>query len=379
MSSGGGPLIAHVIFRLDFGGLENGLVNIINRTAAMPIRHVVICLDGFSDFRRRILRPEVEVFSLNKQPGKDIGVYLRFWRILRRLRPDVVHTRNFGTIDLQWVAWAAGVKHRVHGEHGWDAGDLNGSNIRHLLIRRSCAPAIHRYVAVSKDIARWLVATVGVPARRITQINNGVDAERFSAEGTVAADLPWSREPSDGRVVFGTVGRFVPVKNQASLLEAFARLLKEEYGAACRLLIVGDGPLGAALRARAGECGIADKVWFTGFRDDLPELIRAIDVFVLPSLNEGISNTLLEAMAAGRPVVAGRVGGNPEIVDSDSCGILYDPADPNGLFAGMAAYCRDRDLRVLHGAAGRRSMQRRFSLSGMAEKYAGFYRTLTAA
>src|SRR5512135_3272135 len=104
------PLIAHVIYGLDFGGLEYGLVNLVNRLPRDRYRHAIVCLAGFNPvFRERIHDAEVEVISLDKSPGKDFGAYPRFWKILRRLKPDVVHTRNLGTMDMQWVAWAAGV------------------------------------------------------------------------------------------------------------------------------------------------------------------------------------------------------------------------------------------------------------------------------
>ncbi len=123
------PLIAHVIYRLDFGGLENGLVNLINRMPPERYRHAIVCLAGVgAEFRQRLQRASVEVVSLDKRPGKDVAVYARMWRTLRRLRPDIVHTRNLGTVDMQWVAAACGVRRRVHGEHGWEATDPRGTN-----------------------------------------------------------------------------------------------------------------------------------------------------------------------------------------------------------------------------------------------------------
>ena len=115
------PLIAHVIYRLDVGGLENGLVNLINTLPNDRFRHLIVTLAGYSDFRDRIQRPDVEVVSLDKRPGNDPRCYLRFLQLLRRFRPDIVHTRNLGTIDLQWMSCLAGTRVRLHGEHGWDA------------------------------------------------------------------------------------------------------------------------------------------------------------------------------------------------------------------------------------------------------------------
>ena len=154
-------LIAHLIYRLDYGGLENGLVNLVNRLPERRFRHAILCLAGYSDFRRRIARPDVEVVSVDKRDGKDPRFYLRVLGQLQRLRPDIVHTRNFATVDLQWLAVASGIRHRVHGEHGFYAEDPQGLNPRSLRIRRACRPAIQRYVALSHDIARWLERDVG--------------------------------------------------------------------------------------------------------------------------------------------------------------------------------------------------------------------------
>lgn len=374
------PLIAHVIYRLDYGGLENGLVNLINGMSRERYRHAILCLAGFSDFRNRIRRDDVTVLSVDKRPGKDPAAYGRLWRHLRRLRPAIVHTRNLGTADLQWVALASGVRHRVHGEHGWDAADPRGESLRALRIRRLCRPATQRYIAVSKDIARWLHARVGVPDDRIRQIYNGVDAQRFTPQGSVPRDLPWPAEGTERPVVIGTIGRLDPIKNQGQLLETFARLVNAPgpLQGRLRLAIVGGGPEAGRLQERAQALGIAPLVWLPGSRADAPELLRSFDIFVLPSLNEGISNTILEAMASARPVIAAQVGGNGELIEQGVSGILYDPRDPGALQVAIGRYINDGELRTAHGAAGRECCLRRFAMGSMVEAYAGLYDDLLA-
>ena len=373
MRDAGPPLIVHVIFRLDFGGLENGLVNLVNRLPVERYRHAIVCLAGFNPaYRERIRRPDVEVLSLEKRPGKDLGAYGRMWRVLRRLRPAIVHTRNLGTVDMQWVAMLAGVRHRVHGEHGWEATDPQGLNPRNLRIRRACRPAIHRYVPMSQDIERWLEEAVGVEPGRIRQLYSGVDTERFTPSVRCRAAVG-----NEGAgVTVGTVGRLDPVKNQAHLLDAFASLRPSFPG--LRLTFVGDGPERASLEARSKSLGVAGDVTFTGARSDTPDLMRGFDVFVLPSINEGISNTILEAMATGLPVVAGRVGGNPELVLDGVTGRLFGPADPNGLEQALLPYLVDLSLRQAHGAAGRARVVQNFSLDAMVERYLALYDELMA-
>ncbi len=374
------PLIAHVIYRLDYGGLENGLVNLINRMPRERFRHAIVCLAGYSAFRERIARDDVEVVSVDKRPGKDFAAYGRVWRQLRRLRPAIVHTRNIGTVDLQWVAMAAGVRHRVHGEHGWDASDPRGESARGLRIRRLCRPATERYVAVSKDIAHWLRDRVGVPEPRIRQIYNGVDGDRFSPMGSLPPDWPWPTEGPERPLVLGTVGRLDPIKNQIGLLQAFAQLARAPgaHVAPLRLAIVGAGPEEGRLREAAHALGIAPHVWFAGARADAPALLRGFDIFVLPSLNEGISNTILEAMASARAVVAARVGGNGELIEDGVSGTLYDSEDADALVAAIRRYLDERALREAHGAAARERCIAQFSMEAMVRGYSDLYDRLLA-
>jgi sugar transferase (PEP-CTERM/EpsH1 system associated) len=295
------------------------------------------------------------------------------WRVLRQLRPTIVHTRNLGTVDMQWVAVVAGVPRRVHGEHGWEASDPRGLSPRSLLIRRACRPAIHCYVPMSRDLARWLETAVHVRPGRIRQAYNGVDTERFQ---------PGKPAESTGTVVrIGTVGRLDPVKNQAAILRALRTILDRRPGldATLRLTVVGDGPERGALQSLAGELGLLRHVEFTGRRDDTASLLRTFDVFVLPSLNEGISNTILEAMASGVPVLAARVGGNPELVVHGETGLLYEPDAADGLVRGLLRLLDEPGLRQACGAAARRRAQDSFSLDAMVQRYLDIYDELTCA
>jgi sugar transferase (PEP-CTERM/EpsH1 system associated) len=370
--------VVHVIFRLDFGGLENGLVNLINNMPQQRFRHAIVCLSGFSEFRDRIRRSDVAVYSIDKKPGKDWKAYLRMWRLLKRLRPTIVHTRNLGTVDFQWIALSAGVRHRVHGEHGWEASDPTGSNPKNLLIRKVCSRAIQRYISVSQNIAEWLATKVGIARNRITQIYNGVDAERFAPAGPYPSDLPWAQ--TEHPFVFGTVGRLDPIKNQLGLIDAFAALVKRNPAGAdnLRLVIAGAGPLADALRSRVEQHALQRQVWLPGARNDAAALIRSFDVFVLPSFNEGISNTILEAMATGKPVIAGSVGGNTELIEHNVSGQLIDLNRPGALEDAMAAYCGNSARAAAHGAAARARALARYSLDAMVQSYMNVYDQLTA-
>jgi sugar transferase (PEP-CTERM/EpsH1 system associated) len=375
------PLVAHVIHRLAIGGLENGLVNLINTMPAERFRHAIVCLTDFTDFRSRIRRPDVEVVALGKQPGLDLSVHRRFWRLMRSLRPAIVHTRNLAALEFQWVAAAAGVAARIHGEHGWDTLDLHGRNAKYNRLRRLTRAVVGRYIALSHDIERWLIEIVRARPARVTQIYNGVDTERFrpAPRGIREPVLPAGfAGPED--IVFGTVGRLEPVKNPLHLVEAFVELARTAPALRpnLRLAVVGDGSLRPSVLERLDSAGLLAQAWVPGARDDVPQVLRALDVFVLPSLNEGISNTILEAMASGLPVVATRVGGNPELVEAGRTGFLPIASSVAGLAEALGHYAQSAELRVLHGRAGRVRVESHFSLAAMTGAYLRAYEEILA-
>lgn len=375
------PLIAHIVYALDTGGLENGLVNIINRMPADEFRHMVICLTSSGKFARRIERSDVAVIELHKRPGHDLKTWLALWKVLREHRPDIVHSRNVAALEAQLVTLALPNVRRVHGEHGRDMNDLDGSNRKYNLFRSLLRPIIHHYIAVSQDLGQWLTQTIGVPEDKISQIYNGVDLSRFSSAGGAVdasvADLPATfREP--GALVVGTVGRLTPVKDQQALIEAVA-LLRQQRGSLAsqvRLMLVGGGPLRVTLEQQAQAAGIADITWFAGDRSDVASLLQSMDVFVLPSLAEGISNTLLEAMACALPVVATRVGGTPEIITANEQGLLVPAADPQELALALARVLNDGALRQRLGSSGRRKVEQYFNWEATVHRYGGIYRSL---
>ncbi len=368
--------IAHVIHKLTMGGMENGLINLVNRLPRNQFEHSIICVTESDEFERRITNPDVSVFALHKKPGKDPALYKRYLRLLRTLRPDVVHTRNFGTIDLAPISALAGVPVRIHGEHGWIATDPGGRSIRYRLLRRLCHPLIHGYTAVSRDIARWLAETLSIDHERVAHICNGVDTERFNPAVAPAPLSPDADEP----FVIGTVGRLDPIKNHGWLLEVFAKLrdTRPDLAARLRLVIAGEGPSRDSIENDIARRQMEGHVQLLGRRQDVPAVLRSFDVFVLPSLNEGISNTILEAMASGLPVIASDVGGNPELIRPGETGQLVTLGDTDGFAATLAQYIDAPALLQTHGARARIAAEEDFSLETMVSRYAALYATAIA-
>lgn len=372
------PLIAHVIHRLDVGGMENGLVNLINRLPPKSFRHAVICMTDHAAFSQRIRRGDVALYALQKREGKDIAVHGRLWKLLRDLKPDIVHTRNLATLEAQATAALAGVRLRVHGEHGWDVGDLDGSSSRNRSVRRLFRPFVHQYIALSRHQLDYLTAAVGVDPARLNHVCNGVDTDHFTprVEGTPSA-LPEGFAPP-GSLVIGSVMRMQTVKAPLDLVHAFLALRdrQPELFPQLRLMLVGDGPLRDAVRQLLAESGAAGQAWLTGARDDIPALMAAMDLFVLPSLAEGICNTILEAMACGLPVIATNVGGNPDLVQDGETGTLVPPGRPDILAEQMLAYAGDPVRRRSEGQAARVRAETEFSMDAMVNGYTRIYARL---
>ena len=223
-------LVVHVVHAFTTGGLENGIVNLINRLPADRWRHAVLALTEISaDFCKRVERPDVEYVALRKGPGHLLKLYPRVFRFFRDRRPAIVHTRNLAALEAQVPAWMAGVTARVHGEHGWDVGDLAGESERYRLVRQLYRPFVHRYVALSRHSESYLERRVGIPRARIDHICNGVDTERFRPARSGREPVPASPFNDPSLWVVGTVGRMQAVKNQTSLAEAFVQAVEGDW------------------------------------------------------------------------------------------------------------------------------------------------------
>jgi sugar transferase (PEP-CTERM/EpsH1 system associated) len=370
------PLVVHVVYRFGVGGLENGVVNLINRLPEDRWRHAIVSLTDVSEeFARRIERADVETIALGRGPGHMVRDYPRIYRLFRKLAPAIVHTRNLAALEAVVPAWAARVPVRIHGEHGWDMQDPAGKRKRYRIVRRLYQPFVTRYVALSQHLETYLEHAVGIPSGKIEQIYNGVDTERFGRPRGVRVAIPGCPFDAGRHWLVGTVGRMERVKDPVNLVQAFARALELQPAAAerMRLVMVGDGALRPDVARIVEAAGIADRVWLAGERADVADVMRGLDCFVLPSLAEGVSNTILEAMATGLPVVATRVGGNSELIEPGLTGALVPAADSGALAQGILAYFNDGAVARRHAIAARHAAERRYSLARMVQDYGSMY------
>jgi sugar transferase (PEP-CTERM/EpsH1 system associated) len=375
------PLIVHVVYRFGVGGLENGIVNLVNRTPR-PWRHAIVALTEVDrEFARRIERPDVPCIAIGKAPGHLVSEYPRLYRLFKELAPAIVHTRNLAALEAVVPAWAAGVPVRIHGEHGWDMQDPAGKRRRYRYVRRFYRAFVDHYVALSRHLEEYLESQVRIPCERIAQIYNGVDTDRFRparGERPPIAGCPFG---AHGEWLVGTVGRTEAIKDPLALTRAFIRIRRFDSAAAAsmRLVYVGDGALRAEAERLLVDAGLREQAWFAGERADVPDIMRGLDCFVLPSLAEGVSNTILEAMASGLPIVATHVGGNSELIESGLTGTLVPAANVDALAQGILYYRSDRAAARRHAKAALRVVADRYSLARMVSDYVRVYERALAA
>jgi sugar transferase (PEP-CTERM/EpsH1 system associated) len=363
--------IVHVVYSFSVGGLENVIVQLINRLPADQFEHVVLSLTTISDFKNRITQPGVRFIELHKPPGHAIPLYPRIYKLLRELKPDVVHTCNLAALEITPLAWLARVPLRVHAEHGWDAHDPQGQNPRYQRLRKFYKPFVSHYVAVSKDLDDYLAQRIGVPASHRSLIANGVDTDTFAPRVGPAVAVPGCPFVPGQHWLVGTVGRLQTVKNQPLLARAFVRLLREhpEMAERARLLIVGEGPLRAEVEAILEQGGASHLAWLPGGRSDIPDVLRMLDCFVLPSETEGTSCTLQEAMSCGLPCIATAVGGTPELLALGRAGVLIKPGNADALADALARSVTNPDEARQMGRAARELALSSFGMAGMVRQY----------
>jgi sugar transferase (PEP-CTERM/EpsH1 system associated) len=361
--------ILHVLHAFSAGGLENGIVNIVNRSPDHLI-HEVCLLSHAGEFVDRFGGP-VPVHEMNKKTGNGVRIIWQLRELFRKRNVDIIHTRNWGAFDGVLAACFTPKPVLIHGEHGRDIADLNGRIYRRNLARRLLSFRASKFVAVSNDLSTWLKQTVHIPANKVAFIPNGVDTNRFSP----GRDIELRRELgiAEDEFVVGTVGRLDPVKNHQGLIHAVQLL--QQSGNPIRLVIVGDGPLRSDLQSSVRALRVPQAL-LLGCRSDVERLYRIFDVFVLNSFAEGMSNTLLEAMASGLPIVCTGVGGNVELVSSDYTGVLVRPGEDQALAEAILKYRNCASYRTSHGASARRSAVETFSITHMIDQYTALYESV---
>jgi glycosyltransferase involved in cell wall biosynthesis len=363
--------VLEILATLKRAGAEHVATSLACRLDRKKFETAVVSLyDAFADGLEPLLdEHEVPARHLGKRPGFDPRMYPRLARFLREFRPLIVHTHSYVLRYVWPAAAAAGAGRIVHTVHNVADREVDwfGRQVHRFAFRRGAVP-----VAISRQVALSFRTVYGFePAATIP---NGIDTGRYCLPG---AREEWRRAHgiSAGDVLFASVARLDPQKNPLLLIEAFARAFGTENDRACRLLLAGDGRQFDAARSRSAALGLSSRIHFLGVRRDIPELLSACDVFVLASDWEGSPISVIEAMAAGLPVIATEVGGVPELVTAGETGILLPPGDTGALCGALEALAADPELRRRYGAAGRQRAAR-FDVGSMVAAYSELFERL---
>ncbi len=365
------PLVLHVVHELAPGGLEAMAIGLVAALDPLRYRGAIACLRAVGVLAPRAHALGVAVYSLAAPPGVRPGLALTLGRLARRLGASLLHSHNTGALLYAAPAAAMSGLPLIHTEHGRELPTPAPSAAVRTR-RRALAAAERLALACATRLAAVAppVAQVLAPfgrKRPVVVVPNGVSMPELDGIARAAAREALGL-PANA-VVVGTVGRLEPTKGPDVLLEAARHVLPPRPHV--RLLFIGDGTLRETLESRVRTLGLAGRIRFAGFRSDGPRLVAGLDVVVLPSRSEGVPLALLEAMAAGRPVVATAVGGNPFALGD--AGLLVPPDAPKPLAAAIARVLDDPALAAALGARARARAEARFSERAMAAAYMALY------
>lgn len=364
--------VLHVITRFDTGGTEYGLLKVTTGLSKKLFEHKICTTRGYNPELARHRQLEEQLLVAGKENGNLQFTVFRLAQIMRAYKPHIVHSRNWGAIEAIPAARLAGVPVVIHSEHGYELDMLGGLPFRRRILRRIFYPLANALFTVTDDLRHYHQKQAWFPGDKIRVIYNGVDTQKFRPSLEMRGQVRREFGLDDETLVVGTVGRLVALKDHLTLLRAAARLVRQNYKV--HIILAGSGPEQSRLEQFvAGSEDLTGRVSFVGASDKVSELLQAMDVFVLPSICEGFSNTLLEAMASGLPAIATRVGGNPEVLEEGRSGWLFSPGGDEELAALLGKLLGRRDLRKQLGEAARSRAISRFALQRMLDDYRDLY------
>ncbi len=359
------------------GGVEEVALGLLQRLDPSEFRLSIAAPPALLDqLAPDLAGVRVDALAVDAESFTRVGQLRRLAAFMRRMGPDVVNPHLFrSTAVAAPLARATGrarVVETYHGREAWRQGTLRGRFVADRLVAR----LVTRVIAVSRGAADFLIHGKGYPERKVLVIPNGRDLTRFTPgahRDAVRAELALGQDTP----VVGVVGRLETQKGHVYLLDAWTEVIRARPDA--RLLVVGEGSLRGELARQARGAHIDESVIFMGFRSDIPRILDATDVLALPSLHEGMPLTVIEAAAAGRPVVATAVDGTPEVVRDGETGYLVPPADPAALAKALLALLGDADTARRMGREAHRWAHERFDIDTHVEATARVYREAARA
>lgn len=353
--------ILFVILSLEIGGMEQVVADLIRHVDLEQFTPIVACLESLGPIANELGKQGVTVVQVARMtPILSFAYPAKLIKLIRDFHIDVVHVHSGCWHKAALAASLCGIRNVIYTEHGRIFPDSSAV----MFLDRLYAPLTRHVVAVSDNLAEYMCSAVGIPEKKISVIINGINVERFRI----------ARRPSAtaDNLRIGIIARLAPVKDIATLVRAMA--IVHQRNPHLLLSIVGDGPERDFLESLVNDLELSSVVTFHGFRRDIPEVLREIDIFTLSSLSEGTSITLLEAMASAKPVVVTDVGGNPAIVEQGVNGFLVPAGEPDSLAQALLRLANDPVLCQSMAAANINKVTEHYSIQAMARRYEALYR-----
>lgn len=367
--------ILHVVLSLGTGGLENGIINIINGSNKDEFHTDVVCIREQGELHSRIDNSSTKVFYDAELAYGLLNSVKHIRKTILNEGYDILHTHGWATMLAGYLAVKSLAFNKmkpiiINGEHG----TLYFESSQQILMQRFLFKRMRLNLSVSGALVNEVVRRFKVPAKIFKAILNGVNIQKFrpnkERRNIVREELGLAKE----NILIGSVGRLVEVKNYPSLINAFALLLNSQPNA--RLALAGDGPEKVKLEVLIEELGIQEMVFLMGRREDVPSVMNAFDIFVLPSFREGLSNTILEAMSSALPAVVTNVGGSPEIVIENKTGHLFEVSNLPQLASLLESLIINRNKLKMMSDDARKHVVANYSLETMVNNYQQTYREL---
>ncbi|MBI5676087.1 MAG: glycosyltransferase [Nitrospirae bacterium] len=360
--------LLHILSSLQIGGAEKQVVTLLKYLDKKKYRVILCCFHADGPLQKEIENEAVEIIILRMRLRYIFFALYKLIRLMKKEKIQIVHTHLY--FDHLWgriAARIAGVPVIMTTEHGRGMWKKR----RHLFFEHIANRFTDMRIAVSEDIRQIRIQRELSTPEQVITIPNAINEDDFIVSDYVRSDKRKELGINRDDLVIGTVARFDPDKALDKLLEAAALVVKSIENV--KIILVGNGPLRNNLEDHAARLRIADKVVFTGARTDIAELLSIMDVFVISSIREGIPVSLLEAMAAERAVVATNVGGNAEVINDESCGLIVEPNDTAALARGIISLLNDKALRERVGLKARLRIKEHFSVKSQVRKIESLY------
>ena len=346
--------ILHIMQSLEVGGMENGVVNIVN-AIDKKFTSKIYCTKRIGNLAKKLNDQSLIVYG-----GEYKGIFKSTLSLLKycyKERPDILHSHGWGTLISAYIVSKLLRIKLVHGEHG----TVYFESRRNTLVQKYMLNRTDLNLYVSKSLLKLFSETLGITGSNRV-IYNGVDTERFKPLDIIS-------EKARSVVLLGTVGRLVPVKNQIWLVEALSEVLSDKV----HLMLVGSGPLEQDLLDKVKEIGMEDKVIVYGESSSPERVMNDFDIFILPSLSEGLSNTILEAMAVALPILASNVGGNSELVVNGGNGLLFELNNKNDFLSKLNSLIADKEKCKHFSEESLVIVEKEFKIGSMIVNYQNAY------